>query len=259
MQADVKVGKPFDPRWQVCGFRPAEVVSRDRTIRREDGKRLNAAQKHLYQRIINWCGKNGCCWYKVETMADEMGRCIRSVKGDLAALIEVGLVASKRQGPGPAIYRPLYHPMFRRKEVQDPAPQADTDISEQAGKKCKPTPKEVQNSAGGTQRKSAPSATQLAKSIGRGHAESLRIRAEIVAWAAENLIEVEKGEVEARNVYNRWLRHRHQKDGLINLFRLVPEINRSWFGRFLRGAFPGMQSCRSLETGRQNYVGIMLK
>ena len=73
-----KTGEPFDPWHGSCGFHPPDIVSRDRN--------LNDGPKRLYERLVRWAGHNRECWYSFDRMAVELGKCVRQVKSDMAAL-----------------------------------------------------------------------------------------------------------------------------------------------------------------------------
>jgi len=266
---DLQVGKPFDPQFRVCGFDPTQFILKDTTIlrvRKSDGKQLplTQSQKLLYERIIAWCGKNRCCWHGSANMARLLGRSIRAVKGDVAALIEVGLMCSQRQGPHYAIYRPLYHPVFdraREKEVQPAALQSDE-------KKCNRTSKEVHPEVNLETAKSGLSGPKTISSGRRKNAEYLRRdkraseRAEIRLWLNENLVwDDEYGGTDptSTEVYRRWVRSRSSgRDGLLYIFKGPPLTGPSVFGRILHQQFPAMQSILSTtaETRRLGPVRV---
>jgi DNA-binding Lrp family transcriptional regulator len=111
------LGEPFDPHHDVCGFYPPDVVGRQRDL--TDG------QKRLYERAVRWAGQNGIFWYGFEKIAAELGKSLRQVKDDMAALEAKGLIRHTRRRRNSNVYSFLWHAMF---EVQPTALQGDHKV-----------------------------------------------------------------------------------------------------------------------------------
>lgn len=109
-----RVGEAFNPWHEVCGFYPPDVVARRRD--------LTNGQKRLYERGVRWAGQNGVFWYGFDRMAAELGKSVRQVKDDMAALEAKGLIRHVRRRRNSNVYSFLWHPMF---EVQPTALQED--------------------------------------------------------------------------------------------------------------------------------------
>ena len=108
------VGEAFNPWHEVCGFYPPDVVARRRD--------LTNGQKRLYERGVRWAGQNGVFWYGFDRIAAELGKSVRQVKDDMAALEAKGLIRHVRRRRNSNVYSFLWHPMF---EVQPTALQED--------------------------------------------------------------------------------------------------------------------------------------
>jgi hypothetical protein len=108
------IGETFNPWHGVCGFYPPDVVARRRD--------LTNGQKRLYERGVRWAGQNGVFWYGFDRMAGELGKSVRQVKDDMAALEAKGLIRHVRRRRNSNVYSFLWHPMF---EVQPTALQED--------------------------------------------------------------------------------------------------------------------------------------
>lgn len=110
-----KAGAQFNPWRGACGFYPPDINARQRD--------LGDGPKRLCERLVRWAGKNGTCWYAFDTMAAVLGKCVRQVKSDMAALETYGLINHQR--PGKRItnrYAFLWHPLFDGGDVQSAAP-----------------------------------------------------------------------------------------------------------------------------------------
>jgi hypothetical protein len=97
------IGQPFNPWHKTCGFYPPDVVGRQRDL--TDG------QKRLYERGVRWAGQNGTFWYSFNAIAAALGKSVRQVKSDMAALERKGFLAHDRRGKCQSnVYRFLWHP-----------------------------------------------------------------------------------------------------------------------------------------------------
>jgi hypothetical protein len=110
-----QIGEPFNPWHKVCGFYPPDVVGRQRGL--TDG------QKRLYERAVRWAGRNVTFWRGFEAIADALGKSLRQVKADMAALEAQGLVRHDRRRRSSNVYSFLWHAIF---EVQPTALQEST-------------------------------------------------------------------------------------------------------------------------------------
>jgi hypothetical protein len=108
------VGQSFDPWRKTCGFYAPDIVGRQRNL--TDG------QKRLYERSVRWAGQNGNFWYSFETIAEALGKSVRQVKDDMAALEAKGLLKHVRRRRQSNLYFFLWHSMF---EVQHTALQEE--------------------------------------------------------------------------------------------------------------------------------------
>jgi hypothetical protein len=124
-----KVGEAFNPWHAVCGFYPPDVVGRQRDF--------TEGQKRLYERSVRWAGQNGRFWYGFEKMAAELGKSMRQVKDDMAALEATGLIRHTRRRRNSNVYSFLWHPMFEVQsaalqqvnlEVQDATLEVQSDV-----------------------------------------------------------------------------------------------------------------------------------
>ena len=107
-----RVGEPFNPWRRVNSFYPPDIVS---------GRRdLTDGQKRLYERAVRWAGQKGIFWRGFESMAEALGKSVRQVKTDMAALEAKGLIRHVRRRRNSNVYQFLWHPMF---EAQSAAPQ----------------------------------------------------------------------------------------------------------------------------------------
>lgn len=120
VRREFRVGEAFDPFHKICGFYPPDVVGRQRDF--------TEGQKRLYERAVRWAGQNGCFWYGFEKMAAELGKSMRQVKDDMAALEAKGLISHVRRRRNSNIYSFLWHSMF---EVQPAAlQQVDLEVQD---------------------------------------------------------------------------------------------------------------------------------
>ena len=84
---------------------------------------MTDGQKRLYERAVRWAGQNGVFWYSFARMAEGLGKSLRQVKDDMAALEAKGLIRHTRRGRKSNVYSFLWHPMF---EVQSAALQLNS-------------------------------------------------------------------------------------------------------------------------------------
>jgi hypothetical protein len=70
-------------------FYPPDVVAPRRD--------LANGQKRLYERGVRWAGQNGIFWNGFEKMAEELGKSVRQVRDDMAALEAKGLISHVRR------------------------------------------------------------------------------------------------------------------------------------------------------------------
>lgn len=110
VRREFRVGEAFNPWHEVCGFYPPDVVGRRRD--------LTNGQKRLYERGVRWAGHNGIFWYGFKKIAEELGKSMRQVKDDMAALEAKGLIRHTRRRRNSNVYSFLWHSMF---EVQSAA------------------------------------------------------------------------------------------------------------------------------------------
>src|ERR1022692_3603107 len=103
--AKPEIGKPFNPSRNVCGFYPPDIVGRQRDL--TDG------QKRPYERAVRWAGNNGCFWHGFDTMAGELGKCVRQVKADMAELEAYGLISHQRRRRQSNRYLFLWPPILK--------------------------------------------------------------------------------------------------------------------------------------------------
>jgi hypothetical protein len=100
-----KSGQTFNPHRDSCGFYASDIIARQRD--------LGDGPKRLYDRLVRWAGQNGTCWYGYERMATELGKCVRQVKSDVAALEHYHLIQHQRRGKKLSnVYSFLWHPLF---------------------------------------------------------------------------------------------------------------------------------------------------
>jgi hypothetical protein len=104
------LGKPFDPCRERCGFYAPDIVARQRALK--DGP------KRLYERLVRWAGKNGECWYGVETIANALGKSERQVRYDINTLERLKLIDHRwRDGRRSNTYVFLFHHWFERQST----------------------------------------------------------------------------------------------------------------------------------------------
>ena len=108
------IGEPFNPSRKACGFYLPDVLGRQRDL--TDG------QKRLYERAVRSAGQNGVFWRGFESMAEALGKSVRQVKADMAALEAKGLIRHTRRRRNSNVYQFLWHAMF---QVQRAALQQD--------------------------------------------------------------------------------------------------------------------------------------
>jgi hypothetical protein len=109
-----KAAEQFNPWRRASGFYPPDIIARQRD--------LGDGPKRLYDRLVRWAGQQGTCWYGFDKMATELGKCVRQVKSDLAALERYRLIEHRRCGKKLANrYVFLWHPLFDGGEVQSTA------------------------------------------------------------------------------------------------------------------------------------------
>ena len=112
----MRIGEPFNPRYEACGFHPEEIVSRWRD--------LTVGEKWLYNRMVRWARVNdgerqnqraGEVWRSHENMAEELGKSARQLRRDLARLEAVRLIGHRtRDGRRSNTYVFLFHASFER-------------------------------------------------------------------------------------------------------------------------------------------------
>jgi len=110
------IGTPFNPRYNACGFYPAEIVARRRDL--SDGQKL------IYTRLVGWARTHngarsneraGEVWRSHKNIASELGKSERQVRRDLKRLEEVELIKHRvRDGRKSNTYVFLFHPSFER-------------------------------------------------------------------------------------------------------------------------------------------------
>lgn len=124
-----RIGEPFNPWHKVCGFYPPDVVGRQRD--------LTEGQKRLYERAVRWAGQNTIFWRGFESMAHALGKSVRQVKDDMAALEAKGLMRHARRLRKSNVYWFLWHAMFEGQrtplqegalEVQDSPPEGQDGV-----------------------------------------------------------------------------------------------------------------------------------
>jgi hypothetical protein len=108
-------GHSFNPWHRACGFYPPDIVGCQRDF--SDG------QKRLYERSVRWAGQNGTFWHAFETIAAALGKSVRQVKDDMAALEAAGLMKHVRRRRQSNLYSFLWHPLF---DVQPTALQEES-------------------------------------------------------------------------------------------------------------------------------------
>jgi hypothetical protein len=125
-----RIGEPFNPWHQICGFYPPDLVARQHDL--TDG------QKRLYERSVRWAGQNGIFWHGFETMAEALGKSVRQAKSDMAALEKRGLIRHRRRRRQSNVYEFLWHAIFEVQrttlqqgglEVQDSTLEVQDDVS----------------------------------------------------------------------------------------------------------------------------------
>jgi hypothetical protein len=125
----LRIGQPFNPSRKCCGFYPPDIVGRRRDL--TDG------QKRLYERGVRWAGQNGIFWRGFESIAEALGKSIRQVKADMAALEQFGLIRHNRRRRNSNVYEFLWHAMFEVQltalqqvglEVQDSTLEVQDDV-----------------------------------------------------------------------------------------------------------------------------------
>jgi hypothetical protein len=99
---------------------------------------LTDGQKRLYERAVRWAGQNGVFWYGFETMAEALGKSLRQVKSDMAALEKRGLIRHRRRRCQSNVYEFLWHAIFEGQqtalqqvglEVQDSTLEVQHDVN----------------------------------------------------------------------------------------------------------------------------------
>ena len=168
----LRVGEPFNPRYEVCGFFPDEIVGRRRDL--TDG------QKWLYSRMVRWARvedgnrsneRAGEVWRAHKTIAKKLGKSEkhgeRQVRRDLARLESVGLLAHRRRdGRKSNTYLFLFQAGFERTPMSGQRDDDGTSVASLSGhlrpvtshlngRPCPPNPKELNH-----QRESSSSSTQ---------------------------------------------------------------------------------------------------
>ena len=120
----MKLGEPFNPRFDACRFRPEELV----TKRRE----LTDGQKLLYAFLVRWARMSdgnrpneraGEVWRSHANIAAELGKSERQVRRDLRQFESFGLIKHRiRDGRKSNTYVFLFHPWFERESQSDQTP-----------------------------------------------------------------------------------------------------------------------------------------
>jgi Helix-turn-helix domain len=123
-QSTPQPGEPFNPWRRACGFYPPDSVSRLRhVVILETRHRLTDGHKRLYTLLVRRWGQKGPCYPAQESLAADLGCCLRQVKVWIADLEAFGLIRYRRRGRGNGgrgltnEYTFLWHLIF---EVQAP-------------------------------------------------------------------------------------------------------------------------------------------
>jgi hypothetical protein len=96
-----RVGEQFNPWRGSCGFYAPDVVSRLRgVVILTNRHKLTDLHKSLFIRLVRRAGRDGKCYPSYESLATDIGRCLRQVKtavGDLEAFGLISWVAVSSQ------------------------------------------------------------------------------------------------------------------------------------------------------------------
>lgn len=142
----MKIGEPFNPTRQACGFFPQDVVSRlPRLTILETRRKFSHGHKNIYALLVRLWAKNQECSPDYKWLAQAVGVSLRSVKMLAEDLEAFGVIQHAvrrgRQKGGRHLtneYTFLWHSIF---EVQNPpgvkCKQSHFEVQEPAGLKCK--------------------------------------------------------------------------------------------------------------------------
>jgi hypothetical protein len=103
------VDNTFCPGFKKCGFSPPDVLDPIRD--------LGDGPKRIYRKLCQRAGDKDHCWPSTQGLANDLGKSVRQVLYDVRRLLDYGLIARRRRGPGKSsCYFILRHPIFETEQ-----------------------------------------------------------------------------------------------------------------------------------------------